>query len=119
MNSAIERLLSLRVTDIMAKRVVTVSPDQRMAEAACLLMSKNVTVHPVVDQTGTCVGILSATDYVRRLCQTCELSCTETVRDNMSPAVHTIAAHETLIQAARSYARGTYTGCRWSTPADG
>lgn len=101
MNSAIERLLSLRVADVMTRYVVTVSSDQKMAEAACLLIEKNVTGVPVVDADGRCVGVLSATDYVRRHCQN-EAGAPDTrVRDFMSPAVRTISEDATLVQAAR------------------
>lgn len=104
MNSAIERLLSLRVVDIMAKRVVTVSPEQSMADAASLLLKSKVSGAPVVDSRGHCVGILSATDYVRREGEAHRQQddvAAGLVRQSMSPAVETIAEEATLMEAAR------------------
>ena len=92
MNSAIERLLSLRVTDIMTRRVVTVSPDQKMSEAARLLIEKRVTGAPVVDAEGKCVGILSATDYLHRHGGLDVDESSETlVHEHMSTEVKTIS----------------------------
>ena len=65
MNSAIERLLSLRVSNVMAQSVVDVSMHQTMSEAAALMVERNVSGVPVVDDAGHCVGLLSATDFVR------------------------------------------------------
>ena len=65
MNSAIERLLSLRVSNVMTQSVVDVSIHQTMSEAAALMVERNVSGVPVVDDAGHCVGLLSATDFVR------------------------------------------------------
>jgi len=65
MNSAIERLLSLRVADAMSKDVVRLSPRESMADAAETLVDHHITGAPVVDKNGCCIGILSATDFVR------------------------------------------------------
>ena len=66
MNSAIERLLSLRVCDVMSSTVVEVSVNASLAEAAALLVDNNVSGAPVVDESGRCVGVLSSTDFVVR-----------------------------------------------------
>ncbi len=64
MNSALERLLSLRVSQVMTKRVIEVSPHQTLAEAATLLSKHSLSGAPVVDELGHCVGILTATDFL-------------------------------------------------------
>ena len=66
MNSAIERLLSLRVSDVMSQDVVQVPDHYSMSEAAKLLREKQVTGAPVVDSLGKCVGMLSSTDFASR-----------------------------------------------------
>ncbi|MBX9792514.1 MAG: CBS domain-containing protein [Pirellulales bacterium] len=66
MNSAIERLLSLRARDVMTRSVVELSANQTMSQAAFTLRQHEVTGAPVVDEQGRCVGIISATDFVRR-----------------------------------------------------
>ena len=117
MNSAIERLLALRVRDIMNERIVTVSESDSMTSAAKRLFDHDVTGAPVVDAVGKCVGILSASDFVGRDADqhpTAVLVRTnpdepyqvESLNDNlvkshMSPLVQTIGASATVIDAAR------------------
>lgn len=66
MNSAIERLLTLRVADVMSTGVTTVSTHATMAEAARLMCEHNIRGLPAVDEQDRCVGILTATDFVIR-----------------------------------------------------
>lgn len=66
MNSSIERLLSLRVGDIMTRNVVQVPSHETMADAARLFAKHQVSGAPVVDEEGRCVGILSSADFVIR-----------------------------------------------------
>jgi CBS domain-containing protein len=66
METAIERLRSLRVRDVMNSNVVQVSANQTMAEAAAVLVEHHISGAPVVDEHGHCVGILSALDFARR-----------------------------------------------------
>jgi CBS domain-containing protein len=107
MNSAIERLLSLRVVDIMTRYVVTVSRDQKLSDAARLLIESNVTGAPVVDAEGRCVGILSATDFLRHHSQADgKLASDSLVHEHMSPNVQTISESETLTHAARRLCAG-------------
>jgi CBS domain-containing protein len=128
MNSILERLLSLRVADVMThQRVVEISPNQTLDEAAEMMAREHVSGAPVVDEQGHCVGILSAFDFVlkRHLehveagdllagvehCMTCESGESpfsidtisgEKVRAHMSGAVQSIAPQATLINAARA-----------------
>ena len=62
----IDRLSVLRVADVMAKDVVTVSEDQTMPEAAQVLHDNEVSSAPVVNDRGHCVGVITATDFVSR-----------------------------------------------------
>ena len=64
MNSALERLLGLRVKDVMNAEVAALSEDLTMAEAAKLLVDQMVSGAPVVDKQGRCVGVLTATDFL-------------------------------------------------------
>ena len=54
----------LSVKDIMTRDVITVSPKTDIAHAARLLLEKSVNGVPVVDETGTLVGILCQSDLV-------------------------------------------------------
>jgi CBS domain-containing protein len=130
MNSAIERLLSLRVGDVMNSPVATVVESASMAEAARVMAEREITGLPVVDTQGRCVGILSATDFAmreHRLAQgeqqlwcswqhavsrpdervpmQVEMIADDRVSEHMSPAVQTISQTATLINAARVLCR--------------
>ena len=52
MNSAIERLLALRVGDIMTANVVQIPVHQTMAEAASLMIRPEISGAPGVDVAG-------------------------------------------------------------------
>jgi CBS-domain-containing membrane protein len=118
MNSAIERLLALRVEDVMNREVVTVSESETMKQAAKRLANFEVTGAPVVDDSGRCVGVLSGSDFVGK---DAGLHPSETmlvkntlhepfhverlendrVDAHMSPVVQTISPKAGVIQAAR------------------
>ena len=66
MNSSIERLLSLRVVDVMKRDVICISANATMADAAKTLVSHEVSGAPVIDEQGYCVGILTRADFVAR-----------------------------------------------------
>ena len=125
MNSAIERLLTLRVVNVMSRDVIQVSPRQNMADAADLLFEHEISGAPVVDESGRCVGVLSATDFVRERCrrrvraqgpdrepgvspgdvlpgQACVGFDAHRVADHMTPILHSISEGSTLVEAARS-----------------
>jgi len=128
MNSAIERLLSLRVGEVMSKHVIEVSPHQTLAEAADLISKHRVSGAPVVDELGHCVGMLTATDFLLqegKQIHRCEESTLcgddhvlgteiadetlhidtverELVRHHMSTAVQSVSPDTSLIEAART-----------------
>ena len=52
MNTAIERLLTLRVKDIMRDDVLVIRESDRMCDAAQTLRAAEVTGAPVVDEAG-------------------------------------------------------------------
>lgn len=66
MRGILERLRSLRVSDLMTKGVVQLRAWQPMGEVAALFRSREISAAPVVDEQGRCVGILSATDFLQR-----------------------------------------------------
>lgn len=126
MNSAIERLLSLHVADIMTRNVVQISVHQTMAEAAQLMVKHEISWAPVVDELGRCVGILSSFDFASQenaACAATELPCgkvqhvlarerpdhayhiedvaTHVVANSMSSAVQSVRPTATLMEAAR------------------
>ncbi|MDA1049310.1 MAG: CBS domain-containing protein [Planctomycetota bacterium] len=66
--TAINRLLSLKVSDVMSRSIVEVSVSQGMGEAAAVFAARDVSSAPVIDKQGRCIGILSAADFLRRDC---------------------------------------------------
>jgi CBS domain-containing protein len=52
------------VSDIMTREVMTVPPDTSIRDVARLLCSKRISGLPVVDATGTLVGIISESDLM-------------------------------------------------------
>ena len=66
MNSAIERLLTLRVKDLMNDKVVTVKQNATMAEAGQVLSENQISGAPVVDEVDRVVGVISTTDFALR-----------------------------------------------------
>jgi CBS domain-containing protein len=117
MNTAINRLETLLVKDIMNTNVLTIAESDEMHKAAQNIFDAEVTGAPVVDALGKCVGVLSATDFVGRDAGRHELQFLsrtnpnqpyqlECMNDNlvcshMSPLVQTVAEDSTLIDAAR------------------
>jgi CBS domain-containing protein len=103
----------------MARDVVQLTAEQTMSSAATLLSRHGVSAAPVVDKDGSCIGILSATDFVRRESakhqevpddrkevrgtsrRAAEGAVAEVVGAYMSPAVQSIAAASPLLAAAK------------------
>lgn len=103
MNSAIERLTALRVRDVMTADPFCVPSVQSMDAAAEEFDRKNISGAPVVDQSGRCVGVLSATDFVRRQTGGSRNGApeAESVAAHQSPCVISTTVDETMLNAAR------------------
>ena len=54
----------IKAEDIMAKEVITVSPDTEVVHAAKILVEENINGVPVVDKEGKMVGILCQSDLI-------------------------------------------------------
>jgi CBS domain-containing protein len=65
MHKTYQPLLSLTAEDIMTRDVTMIPQEMSLQCAAHLLSAVNVTGAPVIDATGRCVGVLSATDFLR------------------------------------------------------
>jgi CBS domain-containing protein len=123
-NSALERLITLRVSDAMSRGLTCLWANQTMTEAATVLRERQVSGAPVVDDAGHFVGVLSASDFVRyqaaestpgggrdiehrlvrnggsAVCQL-EHGAGQYVRDYMTSAVQTVPSGALLLDAAR------------------
>ena len=107
MNSAIERLLTLRVSDVMTTKVVIASSYDTMASAARKLQEHSVSGLPVVDGQSRCIGILSAADFAKIQSREQESAdgdrspTQELVTQHMTSNVYSIGASQPLMSAAR------------------
>src|SRR5690242_179750 len=70
-------LLAQTAADLMSGPVRTIPQHMSLREAARLLAREHISGAPVVDLGGRCVGMLSATDFVRRAAE----AGTPTVRE--------------------------------------
>ena len=57
-------ITAYRVKDAMSNVVISVGPDDTIHEALVLMAQYRVTVLPVIDARGRCVGILSTSDLI-------------------------------------------------------
>lgn len=111
MSQTIERLKTLTVSDVMSKKVVWVSTRQRMADVATILLKHEISSAPVEDETGSVVGIISATDFLRRDSNHDDEQAPNRPRPAWTPddvvstfmttAVQTVDANTSLLHAAR------------------
>lgn len=61
----INKVQSLRASDIMTHPVVTIGPDTEVAEAARIFADEHINPLPVVDTSGVLAGIVSRADIVK------------------------------------------------------
>lgn len=120
MSTAMQKLVNLRVKQVMARDVITIHEESSMSDAAQLLHNYGITGAPVVDDFGRCVGVLSASDFVQSRYEghchcaanvvghadcsespRAELLENESVRAYMSPHVQKIREHQSIAVAGR------------------
>lgn len=102
MEKTIDRLLALRVLDVMTRDPVVVSANESIDEVAARFRVQDVSAVPVVDEQGQCIGILSSTDFVKREQQPRPgESSPATAAGCMTQAVQSIEPGASLLAAAR------------------
>jgi CBS-domain-containing membrane protein len=103
-DTAIDRLVTLKVKDVMSRDVVCVTPDQALPDVAQLFVDHRISGVPVTTADGSCIGVLSAVDYVKRerIIRSPEANDVEdTVAVHMSASVQSVRPEQTLLTAAR------------------
>lgn len=65
MIATMKPLLELTAAELMSREVTTIPQAMSLRAAARLLSEMQITGAPVVDEIGECVGVLSATDFMR------------------------------------------------------
>lgn len=58
---------SVPITDVMARPVVTVDPEMGLLDLMRLFVTAGIGAAPVVDKSGTPIGVVSKTDLLREL----------------------------------------------------
>lgn len=110
-----ERLESLLVSDVMSRAVTSIAASNDMDVAAATLNENSISSAPVTDEAGRTIGILSATDFLRRNCTVDSHALGQTdggepvqmeeVPDRaisyMSDAIQAVGADDTLLHAAK------------------
>src|SRR5262245_15282459 len=64
MVQTLKPLMTLCAADIMSRSVVTIPREMSLQGAARMLARSGVTGAPVVDSSGRCIGVVSATDFM-------------------------------------------------------
>lgn len=64
-NAAAKPFSALVAEDVMSRPVEAIPAEMSLPEAARLLRRAQISGAPVVDKEGKCIGVLSATDFVR------------------------------------------------------
>ncbi|MGI9470585.1 MAG: CBS domain-containing protein [Rubripirellula sp.] len=66
MHEMFDRIVSLRVLDVMTSDPITVDASLSMEDVSQLFGEQGIHSAPVVDNSGKCVGIITASDFVKR-----------------------------------------------------
>lgn len=97
------------VADIMATEVVTFSPDTIIHKAIQVLLEKQLSGAPVVDDANKLVGMLSKKDCLKVvLSSSYHQDWGGTVGEFMSPDVVTLDADTDLVSAAEFFLESNY-----------
>ena len=97
-------LKSVRVRDYMATKLVTLRPDTEILRAVNTLLANDIAGAPVVDDDGNLVGILTERDCMRVVLNAGYHSeYGGQVSEYMSKDVETIAAEESIVDAAKLF----------------
>jgi CBS domain-containing protein len=66
MRTATKSLLALTADDLMTRNVIPLTEEMPLRDAARLMLQNHIGGAPVVDRDGRCIGVLSATDFLRK-----------------------------------------------------
>ena len=56
----------MKAADVMTRKVISVTPETTIADAARLMLQRRIDGLPVVDAGGTVVGVVTEGDLLRR-----------------------------------------------------
>ena len=94
----------LAVKDIMARNIITFTPDQNIHQVIDLLISSGKSGGSVIDDAGNLVGFISEKDCLKTLVESSYYDgMGALVSDLMSTEVYSIDANESIHNAARKF----------------
>ena len=97
------------IADIMTTDLVTFQPDQNIHQAIHILLDKRISGAPVIDETGSLVGILSRKDCLKiAFSASYHDSWAEKVRDYMVSEVKTMDAGVDITSAAQMFLESSF-----------
>lgn len=99
----IEQLL---VKDFMTKQLIKFSPDQSIEEVVNILIYRNISGGPVVDESGDLVGVISEGDCLKELVRgrySNQPQLSGFVKDRMVTKVETLSANDSILHAATAF----------------
>ena len=100
---------STTAADIMTTKLVTVTPTMNVMEAAALLLKHKISGAPVVDDSGSLVGILSELDCAAHIChRAVENLPPLEVSELMTKDVETVPPETTLLTLADIFTTKRY-----------
>jgi CBS domain-containing protein len=94
------------VADFMTAKLVTFHPEQHMGEVFKMLLDKNISGGPVVDDNGNLVGIISEGDCLKEVVRgkyNNSPNKVGTVRELMASEVHTIPPDMPILEVAHKF----------------
>ena len=84
--------LSLTANDLMSRDVILIPQDMSLRSAAHLLSQSHITGAPVVDGQGRCIGVVSATDFLRWA-----EGSSDTLHDHAAPPAQSVCSEWQVI----------------------
>ena len=99
------------VADVLKTKhndVISITPDQTIAQAVAVLRDNRIGALVVTDHSGDLVGILSERDIVRRMADTPGETLSQTVQDLMTHSPKTCTTEESLVQILRLMTDGRF-----------
>ena len=102
----------LRVRDYMATDVLSIGPDTEIMRAIHLLVERDISGIPVVDEQMQVIGILTERDCIRTALQAGYFDeAGGLVADYMSAPVHTVGPDDSLMDLAELFAASPFRRC--------
>ncbi len=93
---------TLRVKDVMTRKVITASMDSSVKKVASLMTKHKIGGVIIVNREGKPVGIITERDIVEKVVSKGRSSARTKAKEIMSSPLHTIEPNKTLLEAMKS-----------------